>query len=51
VTLPAKYQDIIGIKNTDKTYKIDLKKYADARGEWAERWAKEVTPELGKLLK
>jgi putative spermidine/putrescine transport system substrate-binding protein len=49
--IPEKYQDIIGLKETDKTYNIDLTKMAAIRGEWTERWAKEVTPELGKLLK
>jgi putative spermidine/putrescine transport system substrate-binding protein len=51
MSIPEKYQEIIGLKETDKTYKPDLAKLAQIRGEWTERWAKEVTPELGKLLK
>jgi putative spermidine/putrescine transport system substrate-binding protein len=49
--LPEKYQEIIGLKDTDKTYKMDLEKMSAIRGEVTEKWAKEVTPELGKLLK
>ncbi|WP_374723188.1 extracellular solute-binding protein [Peribacillus tepidiphilus] len=51
MSIPDKYKDIIGLKDTDKTYKLDLAKLAGIRGEWTDRWAKEVTPELGKLLK
>jgi putative spermidine/putrescine transport system substrate-binding protein len=51
MSIPEKYKDIIGLKETDKTYKLDLEKLAKIRGEWTDRWTKEVTPELGKLLK
>ncbi|MFJ7730027.1 extracellular solute-binding protein [Neobacillus sp. NPDC097160] len=49
--IPDKYKDIIGLKDTDKTYTVDINKLAKIRGEWTDRWTKEVTPELGKLLK
>jgi putative spermidine/putrescine transport system substrate-binding protein len=49
--LPEKYQASIGLKETDKTYKPDFAKFAKVRAEWSDRWTKEVTPELGKLLK
>ena len=50
MSIPDKYKDIIGLKDTDKTYKPDIKKLAEIRGVWTDRWAKEITPELGKLL-
>ena len=46
-----KYQDVIGLKEEDKVYKIDVEKMAAVREEWTDRWAKEVVPELGKSLK
>ncbi|MGG0286767.1 polyamine ABC transporter substrate-binding protein [Peribacillus butanolivorans] len=49
--LPEKYESVIGLKESDKTYKPDVKKLAEIRSEWTDRWSKEVTPELGKLLK
>jgi putative spermidine/putrescine transport system substrate-binding protein len=48
--LADKYEPFIGLKDTDKTYKPDFAKFAKVRAEWTDRWAKEVTPELGKLL-
>lgn len=51
VELPDKYEESIGLKDTDKTFKPDFAKFAEVRAEWSDRWAKEVTPELGKLLK
>lgn len=49
--IPEKYEESIGLKETDKTFKPDFEKFAEIRGEWTDRWSKEVTPELGKLLK
>ena len=51
MSIPEKYEEIIGLKDTDKTYQPDIAKLAEIRGEWTDRWSKEVTPELGKLLK
>ncbi|MDQ0219255.1 extracellular solute-binding protein [Peribacillus cavernae] len=51
MSIPEKYEEIIGLKDSDKTYKPDIAKLAETRGEWTDRWSKEVTPELGKLLK
>ncbi|QGQ45472.1 ABC transporter substrate-binding protein [Metabacillus sediminilitoris] len=51
VEFPEKYQESIGLKDTDKTYKPDIAGYAEIRAEWSDRWAKEVVPEIGKLLK
>lgn len=51
MSIPEKYKDIIGLKDTDHIYQPDIKKLAEIRGEWTDRWAKEITPELGKLLK
>lgn len=49
--LSEKYEPFIGLKETDKTYKPDFAKFAKMRAEWSDRWSKEVTPQLGKLLK
>jgi putative spermidine/putrescine transport system substrate-binding protein len=49
--IPEKYKEIIGLKESDKTYKLDLEKLAPLKNEYTEKWSKEVTPELGKLLK
>lgn len=46
-----KYEPYIGLKETDKTFKPDFAKFAKVRAELSDRWSKEVTPELGKLLK
>ncbi|MGE8207177.1 ABC transporter substrate-binding protein [Heyndrickxia sp. NPDC080065] len=51
VELPKEYEESIGLKESDKTFKPDFAKFAEIRAEWSDRWAKEVTPELGKLLK
>ncbi|MBN6188104.1 polyamine ABC transporter substrate-binding protein [Aneurinibacillus sp. BA2021] len=48
--LPEKYQASIGLKDTDKTFTPDFAKFAKIRAEWSDRWSKEVTPQLGKLL-
>ncbi|MEH7122198.1 ABC transporter substrate-binding protein [Bacillus sp. JJ1773] len=49
--LPEKFQESIGLKDTDKTYKPDFAAFAEIRAEWSDRWTKEVVPEIGKLLK
>ncbi|MDQ0219225.1 extracellular solute-binding protein [Peribacillus cavernae] len=49
--IPEKYEGSIGLKETDKTFKPDFAKFAEIRAEWSDKWSKEVTPELGKLLK
>ncbi|MGE7878827.1 ABC transporter substrate-binding protein [Peribacillus muralis] len=49
--LPEKYEESIGLKESDKTFKPDFAKFAEIRAEVSDRWAKEVTPELGKKLK
>jgi putative spermidine/putrescine transport system substrate-binding protein len=46
-----KYENMIGIKESDKVYKPDVKKISSIRMDWTERWTREVTPELGKNLK
>jgi putative spermidine/putrescine transport system substrate-binding protein len=51
VELPEKFQESIGLKDTDKTYKPDFAAFAEVRAEWSDRWTKEVVPEIGKLLK
>ncbi|QQZ07726.1 ABC transporter substrate-binding protein [Heyndrickxia vini] len=51
VELPEKYEESIGLKDTDKTFKPDFAKFAEVRAEWSDRWAKEVTPKLSTLLK
>ncbi|MFJ8064000.1 ABC transporter substrate-binding protein [Psychrobacillus sp. NPDC096426] len=51
MSLLEKFEPVIGLKETDKTFVPDPAKMAEVRGEWTDRWAKEVTPELGKLLK
>ncbi|MDQ0860977.1 ABC transporter substrate-binding protein [Bacillus sp. V2I10] len=48
--IPDKYEDSIGLKESDKTFKPDFAKFAEIRAEWSDKWAKEVTPELGKKL-
>lgn len=49
--LPKKYEDSIGIKESDKTFKPDFAKFASIRSDMTDKWSKEVTPELGKLVK
>ncbi|MFJ7470181.1 ABC transporter substrate-binding protein [Peribacillus frigoritolerans] len=49
--IPEKYEESIGLKSSDKTFKPDFAKFAEIRAEVSDRWAKEVTPELGKKLK
>ncbi|MDQ0271785.1 ABC transporter substrate-binding protein [Cytobacillus purgationiresistens] len=49
--LPEKYQESIGLKESDATFKPDVPKFAEVRAEWSDRWNKEVVPEIGKLLK
>ncbi|MGM9925572.1 MAG: ABC transporter substrate-binding protein [Bacillus sp. (in: firmicutes)] len=49
--IPDKYKESIGLKETDKTFTPDFAKFAEVRAEYSDRWAKEVTPELKKLLK
>ncbi|MED3563891.1 ABC transporter substrate-binding protein [Bacillus xiapuensis] len=51
VKFPEKFQESIGLKDTDKTYKPDFAAYAKVRAEWSDRWTKEVVPEIGKKLK
>ncbi len=51
MTIPEKYKSVIELKETDKTFKPDFAKFSEIRGEWTDKWAKEITPELGKLLK
>lgn len=51
MSVSEKYEDVIGLKETDKTYKLDVETVAAIREEWTDRWAKEVVPELGKSLK
>lgn len=48
--LPEKYEPVIGIKDTDKVYTPDFVKIAEVNELWVERFAKEVSPELGKKL-
>ncbi|CAH0155928.1 Iron uptake protein A1 [Peribacillus sp. Bi96] len=49
--IAEKYEESIGLKESDKTFKPDFAKFAEIRAEVSDRWAKEVTPELGKKLK
>ncbi|MGE7765823.1 ABC transporter substrate-binding protein [Peribacillus sp. NPDC096540] len=49
--ISEKFEESIGLKETDKTFKPDFAKFAEIRAEVSDRWAKEVTPELGKKLK
>ncbi|MGG5253578.1 ABC transporter substrate-binding protein [Neobacillus sp. SM06] len=49
--IAKKYEDSIGLKDTDKTFKPDFAKFAAIRAEMSDKWSKEVTPELGKLVK
>lgn len=51
ISIPEKYEKVIGLKDTDKIYTFDIKKLAESRAEWTDRWSKEVTPELGSLVK
>lgn len=51
VSLPEKYESVIGIKESDKVYTPDFNKIAEVHEMWIERFAKEVVPELGKKLK
>lgn len=46
--IPEKFEESIGLKASDKTFKPDFAKFAEIRAEVSDRWAKEVTPELGK---
>jgi putative spermidine/putrescine transport system substrate-binding protein len=48
--IASKYEESIGLKPTDNVFSPDNKKLAEIRGTWADRWTKEATPELGKLL-
>lgn len=48
--LSDKYEPYIGLKETDKTFKPDFAAFAKIRAEWTDRWSKEVTPQLGKLV-
>lgn len=49
--IPQKYESVIGLKESDKLFKPDVYKLNEIRAKWADRWAKEVTPELGKRVK
>ncbi|MEH6940947.1 ABC transporter substrate-binding protein [Bacillus sp. JJ722] len=49
--IPDKYKESIGLTEKDKTFKPDFAKFAEVRATYSDRWAKEVTPELKKLLK
>ncbi|WP_042351047.1 ABC transporter substrate-binding protein [Bacillus massiliigorillae] len=49
--IPDKYKESIGLTENDKTFKPDFVKFAEVRAAYTDRWAKEVTPELKKLLK
>jgi putative spermidine/putrescine transport system substrate-binding protein len=46
-----KYEKSIGLKDSDHVFRPDFKKLAEVREQWTDRWAKEVTPELGKNVK
>ncbi|RDE18688.1 ABC transporter substrate-binding protein [Parageobacillus thermoglucosidasius] len=46
-----KYEKSIGLKDSDPVFRPDFKKMAEIREQWTDRWAKEVTPELGKKVK
>ncbi|QNU21642.1 polyamine ABC transporter substrate-binding protein [Geobacillus thermoleovorans] len=46
----SKYEKSIGLKENDRVFRPDFKKMAEIREEWTDRWAKEVTPELGKKV-
>jgi putative spermidine/putrescine transport system substrate-binding protein len=45
------YAASIGLKESDKAFKPDIAKMSSIRNTWSDRWAKEVTPELGKKVK
>ncbi|MFJ7971536.1 ABC transporter substrate-binding protein [Psychrobacillus sp. NPDC096389] len=45
-----KYESIIGVKESDNLYRQDVPKLAEIRGMWADRFMKEVTPDLGKKV-
>ncbi|MDR7001890.1 ABC transporter substrate-binding protein [Neobacillus niacini] len=51
VEFPDKFQESIGLKDTDKTFKPDFAAFAKIRADWSDRWTKEVVPEIGKKLK
>lgn len=46
-----KYEAAIGLKDSDPVFRPDVKKLSQIRATWTDRWAKEVTPELGKNVK
>ncbi|KIL35473.1 ABC transporter substrate-binding protein [Cohnella kolymensis] len=46
-----KYEASIGLKDTDPVFSPDVVKLGEIRAAWTERYAKEVTPELGKKVK
>jgi putative spermidine/putrescine transport system substrate-binding protein len=48
--IPEKYESVIGIKESDPVFKPDIAKLSEIRATWTERWAKEVTPQLGKKV-
>jgi putative spermidine/putrescine transport system substrate-binding protein len=47
----AKYEPIVGLKESDKVYKPDVEKLAKARPDMIDKWSKEVSPLLGKNVK
>ncbi|MFM1653913.1 polyamine ABC transporter substrate-binding protein [Brevibacillus sp. B_LB10_24] len=49
--LPEKLEPFIGIKENDPVFKPDIAKLSEIRATWTDRWAKEVTPLLGKKVK
>ncbi|MFM1654167.1 extracellular solute-binding protein [Brevibacillus sp. B_LB10_24] len=49
--VPEKYASVTSLNESDPLFKPDFAKLSEIRAAMTDRWAKEVTPELGKKVK